>query len=243
MRNYAAYAVAQLSKNSDMMEIITSEGGLEPVLYLGRSDDKTVQREVLPALATLSFMDCNKEPICTNGSLPPIIDFINQARNSLEDSQLACCAVANLLELASNMLPSVNHGCVPLLIDALASKSESVQRESARAVGNLAVNIDYCDELLKHTDVIPYLVACFRGRNCECQRMAAFALSNMSANLKSHDELLKHDILTLVKSECLASLDPKRFSDHETVRFCLLIISNLTGSAQNHQPMESFFGK
>jgi hypothetical protein len=242
MRNLAAYAIAQLSKNADIAEIVTSEGGLEPVLYLGRSDDKAVQREVLPALTTLSFMDCNKVPICSNGSLPPIIDCINEAKNSPEESQLACCAVANLIEATGNMQPSVDHGCVPLLVEALASASESVQREAARAIGNLAVNIDYSDKILIHNEVLPRLVACFQGRNVECQRMAAFAISNVSSNLKSHDELLKNGILDLVLNECQASLDPKRFSDHETVRFCLLIISNLTGDKQNHRSMDHFFG-
>lgn len=243
MRNYAAYAVAQLSKNPDLMDIITSEGGLEAVLYLGRSDDKTVQREVLPALTTLSFMDSNKVPICSNGSLPPIIDFISEAKNSSEESNLACCAVANLVEASSNMQLSINHGCVPLLVNALASKSESVQREAARSIGNLACNIDYSDEILRDTAVVPRLVACFRGRNVECQRMAAYAISNVSSNLKSHDELLKNGIANLIENECQASLDPKRFSDHDTVRFCLLIIGNLTGNKLNHPSMGIFFGE
>ncbi|KAL3789563.1 hypothetical protein ACHAWO_009126 [Cyclotella atomus] len=241
MRNYAAYAVAQLSKNSDLMDIITSEGGLEAVLYLGRSDDKTVQREVLPALTTLSFMDSNKVPICSNGSLPPIIDFINEAKNSSAESNLACCAVANLVEASSNMQPSINHGCVPLLVDALASNSENVQREAARSIGNLAVNIDHSDEILRHAMVVPRLVACFRGRNVECQRMAAYAISNVSTNIKSHDELLKNGIVSLIENECQASLDPKRFSDQETVRSCLLIIGNLTGNKLNHPSMGIFF--
>ena len=243
LRNYASYAVAQLSKNSDMMEIITSEGGLEPVLYLGRSTDKLVQREVLPALTALSFMDCNKVPICTNGSLPPIIEFINVARNNPEESQLACCSVANLIEASQNLKQSLNHGCAPLLVEALASDSDSVQREAARAIGNMVVNIDYSDEVLKHTAILPHLVACFSSRNVECQRMAAFAISNVSSNLKSHDELLKHGILGLIENECQASLDPKRFSDHETVRFCLLILANLTSDKQNHESMGRFFGK
>ena len=52
--------------------------------------------------------------------------------------QLACCAIANLLEAASNMSLVVNHGCIPLLINALDSQSDLVQREAARAIGNLA---------------------------------------------------------------------------------------------------------
>ena len=54
IRNNAAFAVAELCRNSDTMQILTDEGCLEPVLYLARSDDKSVQRQVLPALTTLS---------------------------------------------------------------------------------------------------------------------------------------------------------------------------------------------
>lgn len=242
IRNYAAFAIAELSKNSDMMEIITDEGGLEPVLYLARSDDKKVQRQILPSLTTLSFLDCNKEPICTNGALSPIVNSISERSNSADESQMACCAVANLAEVASNMALVVNHGCVPLLISALDSNTESVQREASRAVGNLAVNMDYCDLVIKH-GATTRLVTCFQSRNCDCQRAATMALANLSSNLKSHAELLKHGILDLVKMECLASIDPKRFSDHETVRSCILIISNLTGGVQNHSCLDSFFGK
>ena len=71
--------------------------------------------------------------------------------------------------------------------------------------------------------------------------MAAMAISNLSSNLKSHGELLECGILGLVKTECLSSLDPKRFSDHETARFCILITSNLTGGEQNHSLMNDFF--
>ncbi|KAL9191141.1 hypothetical protein ACHAXT_000847 [Thalassiosira profunda] len=240
IRNYAAFAIAELSRNSDMMEIVTDEGGLEPVLYLARSDDKRVQRQVLPALTTLSFLNCNKATVCTNGALPPIVDCVSEQRNATQESRLACCAIANLVECASNMPLVVNHGCVPLLIGALESDSEAVQREAARAVGGLAVNVDYGDLVIKH-GATKRLVACFQSRNCECQRMAALALANLSANLNSHAELFEHDILGLVRTECLASLDPKRFSDHETSRFCLLIISNLTGSKQNHSRMDSFY--
>lgn len=36
MRNFAAFAVAELSRNSNMTQILTDEGGLEAVLYLAR---------------------------------------------------------------------------------------------------------------------------------------------------------------------------------------------------------------
>ena len=55
---------------------MTEEGGLEPVLYLARTDEAEIQREVLPALCSLSFADANKVAICRNGGLDPIIRSI-----------------------------------------------------------------------------------------------------------------------------------------------------------------------
>lgn len=242
IRNYSAFAISEIAKSYEMMEVITNEGGLEAVLYLARSDDKKVQRQVLGALTTLSFLDCNKMTICSNGALPMIVDCISESNNSADESQLACCAIANLLEAASNMPLVVNHGCVPLLISALDSDSEAVQREASRACGNLAVNANLCDLVIQQ-GAAKRLVKCFQSRNCECQRMAALALSNLSSNLKSHSDLLELDILNLIKTECLASLDPKRFSDQETARFCILIISNLCGTKDNHDHLDTFFGK
>lgn len=238
LRNYAAFTVAKLAANSDMMEIITDEGGLEPVLFLARSDDKRVQKHALKALTTLSFLESNKEAICT--VLPSISDFINDKSDA--NSQLACCAVANLAEAGRNLTCIVQHGCIPLIVEALDSPSEAVQREAARAVGNVSVNIDYCEALIRH-GAAPRLISIFQSRNCECQKMVALALSNLSVNILSHPDLIKSGIITLVRTECLASLDPKRFSDHETVRFCILTICNLTGNKNNHAMMVEFIGK
>lgn len=157
-----------------MISIITNEGGLEPVLYLARSDDIDVQRQVLPALATLSFLDPNKLPIANDGGVETLVSVltVSERKCNPTESQLACCAIANLVEAASNMPLVVNNGCVPLLIGALESSSESVRREACRAIGNLAVNIDYCNLVIKR-GAAKRLVACFRSQNCECQRMAA----------------------------------------------------------------------
>lgn len=241
LRNYAAYAVAEISRNSDMAEKITGEGGLNVVLYLARSDDRSVQRQVLPALKTLSFLDCNKVGICENGALPSLLYFVSEYGYNYDASRMACCVIANLAETASNMPFLVKNGCIPQLVSALDSSSESVQLESARALGNLSVNVDHCDLIINH-GAVKSIVACFLSQNIECQRMAALALCNVSSNLNSHAELLKCDISGIVKTECLVSLDPTKFCDHETERFCILIIANIIGGMQ-HQDMNSFFGK
>ncbi|KAL7500792.1 hypothetical protein ACHAWT_009745, partial [Skeletonema menzelii] len=71
--------------------------------------------------------------------------------------------------------------------------------------------------------------------------MAAMALSNLSSNIKAHSDLLELDVLSLATSECLAALDLKQSSDHETLRFCILIIANLTGGNHSLPLAENLF--
>jgi hypothetical protein len=69
MRNFVAFAVAEQSRNSDVVQILTDEGGLEAMLYLAQSDDKSVQIQVLQVLTrTFSLLDCKQiQPFCLPG--------------------------------------------------------------------------------------------------------------------------------------------------------------------------------
>ncbi len=115
----------------------------------------------------LSFPDSNKMAICFNEALPPINDFLqSEGQSNVDEYKLACCAIANLVEAASNKPFVVNHGCIPLLVSAFDFASGSVQQESA--VGKLAVNIDYSDVIINH-GAGKHLVACFQSQHCACQ--------------------------------------------------------------------------
>ena len=69
VRQYAAFALVKISHNGENMHKVTEEGGLEPVLYLARTDDVEVWREVVPGLCALSFVDANKVNIARCGGL------------------------------------------------------------------------------------------------------------------------------------------------------------------------------
>lgn len=244
LKDYAAFALAELSQNANVIEMLADEGALEPVLALlnSKSCHTCVERQLLPAVRTLSFLDGNKVAICASESLGVILSFIGDCNSSVDELQLACCTIANLVELEHNMEFAVYSGCIPILIGALESDCEKVRSESARALGNLAGNIDYCDVLLEH-GMVQLLVACYRSSSIESRRMAAMALSNLSSNMKAHHELLELNALDLATSECLTALDLKQSSDHETLRFCILIIANLTGGNQSQSLTENLFGK
>eukprot|EP00957_Ditylum_brightwellii_P168494 12825766-Ditylum_brightwellii.AAC.1 len=233
VRQYSAYAMVKIAQNSSLRHIVTEEGGLEPVLYLARTDEPEIQREVLPAIATLSFEDSNKIEICKNGGLPPIIADICNSDDNTEASRLACCAVANLTEVVDNLSPITEMNAIPLLIQALENESPDVQREAARALGNLAANLEYGRTIVKH-DILPRLIASLCNIDLDCKRMAAMALSNLASNTKLHSRMLEANVLDPLAAECRAALDPKSLSDHEVARFCLLAVANISVGFQNH---------
>ena len=146
VRQYSSYAVTKIAQNADVRKAITDEGGLEPVLYLARTDDLEVQKEVLPALCSLSFADNNKVAICRNGGLGAIVRSIS---GSATIARLACCTIANLAEIVENFDRIYDADAAGPLVKALAEGTDETRREAARAIGNLSANIELVCYLMR----------------------------------------------------------------------------------------------
>lgn len=114
VRQYAAYALVKVGQNSDVRKQVTEEGGLEPVLYLARTEEPEIQRETLACLCSLSFSEENKINITKYGGLPPIMSAIKSP--DVETARMACCACANLCEVVENMDNIVDAGGIPALV-------------------------------------------------------------------------------------------------------------------------------
>lgn len=114
MRQYAAYALVKVGQNSDVRKQVTDEGGLEPVLYLARTEEPEIQRETLACLCSLSFAEENKINITKYGGLPPVMSAIKSP--DVETARMACCACANLCEVVENMDNIVDAGGIPALV-------------------------------------------------------------------------------------------------------------------------------
>ena len=142
-------------------------------MYLARTDEAEIQRQVLPALCTLSFHDSNKIPICRNGGLDTVVRFIRDS--SAENARLACATIANLAEMAVNFDNISESTAIPNLVSTLQSPNEEVKRESARALGNLAANIELGDVILRE-GALPFLIPMLRSSDNLTQRMAGMAL-------------------------------------------------------------------
>lgn len=114
MRQYAAYALVKVGQNSDVRKQVTDEGGLEPVLYLARTEEPEIQRETLACLCSLSFSEENKINITKFGGLPPVMSAIRSP--DVQTARMACCACANLCEVVENMDSIVDAGGIPALV-------------------------------------------------------------------------------------------------------------------------------
>lgn len=114
VRQYAAYALVKVGQNSDVRKQVTEEGGLEPVLYLARTEEPEIQRETLACLCSLSFSEENKINITKYGGLPPVMSAIKSP--DVETARMACCACANLCEVVENMDNIVDAGGIPALV-------------------------------------------------------------------------------------------------------------------------------
>ena len=87
---------------------------------------------------------------------------------------------------------------IPPLMQALAESVQEVQREAARALGNLAANIVYGDMILR-AGAQPHLLTLMRSENELCQRMAAMALCNLSSNIRNQKKMIADNILEPVQ--------------------------------------------
>jgi hypothetical protein len=80
VRQYTAYSLTKIGQNADYRRDLTEGGALEPILYLSRTEEYEISREVLPALCSLSFEDANKAEICRGGGLMAIVSAIRDPR-------------------------------------------------------------------------------------------------------------------------------------------------------------------
>ena len=127
----------------------------------------------------------------------------------------------------------VKAGVIISLAEALSIDSSQVKREAIRSLGNLAVNIDYGSMIIKE-NILPQLLSCLTDEEDDCQRMAAMALTNLSTNFKMHDKIIGNGVFNALITKFRVSLDPKCISDHETARFCLILVANLSVNCLNH---------
>ena len=94
--------------------------------------------------------------------------------------------------------------------------------------------MDYGAIIRGYDKILPRFISLLKIDSFDTQRMAAMLLSNLSSNVKQQSHFLKAHIFDSLVAEFRASLDKKCTSDHETTRFCLMLVANLSTNAQHH---------
>lgn len=91
-------------------------------------------------------------------------------------------------------MPHIERPRIPLkpLKKALGSSSALVSREAARALGNLAANLEHGDAILKE-GALNIFMALIRSDDHPVQRMSAMALCNLSSNVRNSSIVLLYD--------------------------------------------------
>ena len=271
-----AYCIAKLAHNYEMRQIITDEGGLFPVLYLGKCHDTTLLPDIIKALCQLSYVDVNKTTICNhNESLALAIQSLKSPQ--VDTVRDGCCCLANLAEDKDNTKILMDTELLELLIPTntnntnnknassltylLAHNDATIRREVARLLGNLSVIFDYADEIateyvlrqlksmLTETIIMTSSSSSKNNNNNNnnnnsvlYKRIASFALCNISTCSKTHERLIKSKVFQdILVVEVKLSLDPKVPCDLETIRYYLLMLSNICASPVFHEEIMSLF--
>jgi hypothetical protein len=233
---YAAFALVKISHNGENMKKVTEQGGLEPVLFLARTDDPEVWREVIPGICMLSFVDTNKVNIARSGGLVPIVETLKREFDDNSLIQLACCACANIAEVIDNHSRIVEAGGLECLVRALREGNKEVRREAARGIGNLASCTDYSLKLV-NLGAHKLLIDVLNKDDAEVKAMAAMALSNISTCVKVQHRLMQAEILEPMIHLCKSAIDPKTKGDCFTERCAMMCIANLAASPENNSQM------
>ena len=118
-------------------------------------------------------MDANKIAICRSGGLDPIVRGIRDG--VVLTARMAITALANIAEVPENLDRIVDTNAILFLVAALGEPHIDIKRESARALGNLAVNIEFGDMILRE-GALSHLIPMLRSADSATQRMGAFCL-------------------------------------------------------------------
>jgi hypothetical protein len=229
VRHYSAIILSCLAQNPLIRQRLIPEGGLEGILLLARTSHIDIQREVLPAITSLTFIDGLEKNICVKGGLGPIITILGTRTSSLRDIQLCCCAIANLSAILEVLPLLVNADVIPLIAQSLSHACVGIENEVFRSICNFAACTDYSREILKHNTV----TACLMKRLGLCHSDGLMFALGAAVNLARTEKgkLFDDASLTLL---IMANLEDSKWQnpngDSESVFTSLYLLLNLSAN-------------
>ncbi|RHZ00265.1 hypothetical protein DYB37_004432 [Aphanomyces astaci] len=166
LQREVAEKLANEAVKPDRQVQIVELDGLKLLLPLTQSKDTEVQRLAAHALANLSVNCSSHNFIWLHSTTPHLHDYY----------------------LADNQAKMANEGGIDMLIHLLQSTNEHVQRQAAKALANLGVNVDNKEKIAKAGGIKP-LIELARSKQIGVAVEAIAALANLAVNGNVHFDI------------------------------------------------------
>ena len=213
----AADAITNLAhENNSVKNMVRTEGGIPPLVWLLTCDEPKVQRAVAGTLRTLAFKnEDNKNMIVNLDALPLLIQMLRAEDASIHYEAVG--VIGNLVHSSQHIKVQVlTEGALQPVIDLLSSPCPDSQREAALLLGQFAtVEADYKSKIVQR-GAVPPLVKMLSNPDSQLKEMAAFALGRLAQHpdnqagivamggLKPLLDLLENDLSNLQHNAAFA---------------------------------------
>jgi kinesin family protein 5 len=138
-----AFGLADLSTHEDLLERIVQKGGIKSLLILlTRSTETDAQRFSALAIANAASAPYNRVRIASEGTIPVLVDYINESENDIIGRQYCAMALGNLAAEPENHLEIVQSQGIASLVSLIKAEDIEGGRYAAFALANLGANGD-----------------------------------------------------------------------------------------------------
>ena len=129
----------QADESMDNSEIITSSGGLPPMVLLLNTGSTVAQTHVCSTIALVTRSSTEHQlAVGRLGGLGFLVAILKAGGNSAQEQ--AAAAVASLSQAAANQAPLIKAGAIPPLVNLLKAGSSEAQLGASEALGNLVAS-------------------------------------------------------------------------------------------------------
>eukprot|EP00924_Labyrinthula_sp_SR-Ha-C_P006206 snap_masked-scaffold_63-processed-gene-0.43-mRNA-1 protein AED:1.00 eAED:1.00 QI:0/-1/0/0/-1/1/1/0/4272 len=250
IRQTACFSLGKISEEQAFIDLVTSSGGLQPILYLCRTHNFNIYTELCVCLYQLSLLHQNRYNICNNGGLNVVLYFIRKVvrkkstgpRGSVSKPVLfAYRCVANLCEDLKNHDFLSRNQVYSLLLQTLSFVSSvELQAECFRAAGNLLFSLANTGSFInKEENILENIVQVLPADVDTKSVYALYAFANASANLEFHHKKSMFKYLSLISDllirilKTFATVSRVDDTDLLACQYALLGLANVCSGAIN----------
>ncbi|KAL6214708.1 hypothetical protein ACLB2K_014140 [Fragaria x ananassa] len=177
----AADAICSIShENSNIKNLVRTEGGIPPLVELLNFFDTKVQRAAAGALKILAFKnDENKNQIVECNALPNLVLMLRSEIATM--TYEAVGVIGNLVHSSPSIKKLVLFaGALQPVIDLLSSPCLESQREAALLLGQFATADSDCKAHIVQRGAVQPLIKMLQSPDSQVREMSAFAIGRLA---------------------------------------------------------------